>query len=176
MEQVQIRPARADEAVAVGNVAVAAYEADGFLTLPGGAVDVRYRDWLADAAPRIAGDVVMVAEIGDRLVGSVTWCPFGSRSAELAVEPGQGEFRTLAVAPSARGRGVARALVAWCIGEAERTGLDEIWICSREEMAPAHALYLALGFERVPARDWSPVAGMTLRTFRRAVRVTSFGE
>ena len=50
----------------------------------------------------------------DRVLGSVTFCPAGSTWREIAWDD-EGEFRMLAVAADARGRGVGEALVRACL-------------------------------------------------------------
>jgi GNAT superfamily N-acetyltransferase len=73
--------------------------------------------------------------------------------------PGEGEFRMLAVDPSARRRGLAKALVGRCRDRCRELGLDGLVLCTLEEMAPAHALYRSLGFRRDPGLDWEPAPG-----------------
>ncbi len=160
-----VRPAREDEYEQVGTLTVAGYDADGYLTLPGGSYDHGYAAWLADAAARGRHDVLLVAATEDRLDGTVTWCPFGSASAQLARAAHQGELRTLSVRPEARGRGIARALVEECLRRARAAGLTEVLLCSLTEMLPAHRLYASMGFERRPGLDWSPEPDVHLWAF-----------
>ncbi len=160
-----IRTAREDEYAAVGALTVTGYDADGYLIKPDGAYDDRYSSWLADAAPRGRDSVLLVATDGEELLGTVTWCPPGAPTRELAIEDHQGEFRTLSVAPGARRRGVGRALVAECLDRARALGLTEVVICSLTEMAPAHRMYESFGFARRPELDWSPVPGVHLWAF-----------
>ena len=65
----------------------------------------------------------MAVDDDGTLLGSVTSCPPGSPWRELSVE-GEGEFRMLAVAPAARGRGVGEALVRQCEERAARDRRD----------------------------------------------------
>lgn len=150
----------------MGILTVAGYDADGYLTRDDGTRDVEYAGWLADGATRQRdGDLAVAVDPGGTFLGTVTWCPPGSPYRELATLDHQGELRTLAVAPDARGRGVGRALVRWCINEAERLGLTEILLSSLPEMRPAHALYVSFGFVRRPDLDWSPMDGVRLWGF-----------
>ena len=160
-----IRVARAEEYAAVGALSVAGYDADGYLTYPDGTFDHGYAGWLADAEARAQKSTLLVALDGDELVGTVTWCPYGSGDAQLAKEPHQGEFRTLSIAPQARGRGVGRALVEHCLDRARSGGLTEVLLFSLKEMLPAHRLYSRLGFLRRPELDWSPEPGVNLWAF-----------
>ncbi|AXT85596.1 GNAT family N-acetyltransferase [Aeromicrobium sp. A1-2] len=160
-----VRPARADEHVAVGELTVAGYDADGYLTLPDGTFDHEYGGWLVDAAPRGQADGLLVAVEEDELLGTVTWCPYGSPFAQLATEPNQGELRTLSVAPHARRLGVGRALVAACLDRARAEDLTEVVLCSLREMLPAHRLYESFGFTRRPELDLEPLPGVDLWAF-----------
>jgi GNAT superfamily N-acetyltransferase len=160
-----LRQAHPDEMEAVGALTVAGYDADGHLVRPDGTFDDEYAGWLADGGARARDGVLVVAVDGDDLLGTVTWCPPGSPFRELSTRDDQGEFRTLSVAPEARGRRVGSALVDWCIAEARATGLTEILLCSLPEMTTAHRLYESRGFIRRPDLDWSPFPGADLWGF-----------
>lgn len=162
---VVVRPARTDELGAVGALTVAAYDADGHLLRPDGSYDAGYARWLGDAVGRSHDSELLVAVDGTTLLGTVTWCPYGSSSAQLATRPHQGELRTLAVAPDGRRRGVARLLVEACLARAHEAGMSEVVLCSLDAMHPAHALYASLGFVRRPELDWSPEPGVDLWAF-----------
>ncbi len=164
-----IRPALESEYAAAGALTVAGYDADGYLTYPDGSYDHGYAGWLADAETRARQSTLLVALDGDELLGTVTWCPYGSPDAQLAKEPHQGEFRTLSIAPQARGRGIGRALVEHCLGLARADGLTEVLLFSLREMLPAHRLYGRLGFVRRADLDWSPEPGVDLWAFSVAV-------
>jgi ribosomal protein S18 acetylase RimI-like enzyme len=160
-----VRPVRAGELDAVGRLTVAGYDADGHLLRADGTYDHEYAAWIGDAAGRADDSEVLVAVDGDLLLGTVTWCPPGSASAQLARQAHQGEFRTLSVDPGARGRGVGRALVAACVERAHEAGLREVLLCSLPEMTTAHRLYVAMGFVRRPDLDWSPSSDVRLWGF-----------
>jgi GNAT superfamily N-acetyltransferase len=165
----QLRPALPEEAEAVGTLTVAGYDADGYLTFADGSYDHEYAGWLADGVTRARDGVLIVAVDGEDLLGTVTWCPPGSPFRELSTRDDQGEFRTLSVAPEARGRRVGSALVDWCITEARATGLAEILLCSLPDMAPAHRLYESRGFVRRHDLDWAPFPGVLLWGFSLAL-------
>jgi GNAT superfamily N-acetyltransferase len=169
VSEFQLRPALPEEAEAVGALTVAGYDADGYLTFPDGSYDHQYAGWLADGVTRARDGVLIVAVDGEDLLGTVTWCPPGSPFRELSTRDDQGEFRTLSVAPEARGRRVGSALVDWCIAEARTTGLAEVLLCSLPEMAPAHRLYASRGFVRRPDLDWSPFPEVFLWGFSLAL-------
>jgi ribosomal protein S18 acetylase RimI-like enzyme len=157
----RIRRARPEELEEVGRTTVAAYAA--YLAESG---ESDYVTHLRDAARRDREAELWVAVDDDgRLLGSVTSCPEGSPWRELA-QPGEGEFRMLAVDPSAQGRGVGRALVTHVVDGFRAKGAAAVVICSMSTMAAAHRVYVGLGFERDPALDWSPVPGVDLVAFR----------
>ena len=157
----QVRPALPAEYGAVTEITVAAYVDGGYLP-----ADSAYVAELGDTLTRAAGAQIWVATDGDgRVFGSVTWCPLGSTWREIAHDD-EGEFRMLAVARAARGRGVGEALVRACLDEARAAGLGGVAISTMDKMTDAHRLYERLGFTRVPEADWSPVNGVCLLAFR----------
>ena len=140
---------------------MAAYVDGGYLP-----ADSAYVAELGDTLTRSAGAEIWVATDPDRRVlGSVTWCPAGSTWREIAHDD-EGEFRMLAVAHDARGRGVGEALVRACLEAARKAGLAGVAISTMDGMTDAHRLYERLGFTRVPEADWSPVDGVCLLAFR----------
>lgn len=157
----QIRRAHEGDLAAVGRVTVAAYAA--YLDP---STDTGYIEHLRDAEPRHREAEVWVAvDDDDTVLGSVTSCPEGSPWRELA-EPGQGEFRMLAVDPAAQGRGVGRALVEHVVEGFRADGSRGVVICSMSTMTQAHRIYQRLGFGRAPDLDWSPMPGVDLIAFR----------
>jgi len=107
---------------------------------------------LADVAGRVEHGEVWVALEGDEIVGTV-WTPRpGERLSPLARE-GELDFRQLAVAPSARGRGVGELLTRHVIGLARDRGATRVVMNSGPEMLGAHALYLKMGFRRLTERE-----------------------
>ncbi len=162
----QIRRARPGEYAAAGRATYDSYLTDGFLTHADGSHEADYGAELIDATTR-AGEAELIVALEDgKALGTVTWCPVGSSYRELAVRPDQGEFRMLAVAPEARGRGVGRRLVQACLDRARAEGASEVVLCSMTTMTAAHGLYRSLGFERAPQLDWEPVPGLLLWGFR----------
>jgi ribosomal protein S18 acetylase RimI-like enzyme len=153
---ITVRPARVDEFETIGRLTVEAYRADGQL---GG--EHGYEKHLADVAARAEDGEVLVAVSGAQVLGSVTFVLPGTAYAELS-EPGEAEFRMLAVDPAAQGRGVGEALVRACLARAAGLGCSAVVICARDFSAPAHRLYQRLGFVRVPELDWSPAPDVNL--------------
>ena len=159
----EIRPAVPAEFAAVGDVCVAAYASFS------GSSSMGYVDQLRDVARRAAAAVVLVAaDPGGRVLGTVTFVPDGGPLGEIAT-PNETEFRMLAVDPAAQGRGVGAALLERVVEASRRPGKDGIVCSSLPSMRSAHRLYARAGFTRAPERDWSPVSGVDLLSFVRAL-------
>ena len=160
---IHVRPARTSELADIGDLTVAAYLADGAVT-----EDDDYTERLRDAVTRAREAELYVAVLPDlpeTIAGTVTYCPQGSPWSELA-QPGEGEFRMLAVATQARRRGVAEALVGVCLERSRELGCSAVVLCSLPVQQAAHRIYRRLGFRRTPERDWSPAADVDLLAFR----------
>ncbi len=91
-----------------------------------------------------------VARDGGRLVGVIG----------LEVHGQEALLRSLAVAPDRRGRGIARRLYATVIGQAQRLGLDRLYLLT----TTADAFFEMLGFSSVP-RESVPQAIREAREF-----------
>ncbi|MEO5852842.1 MAG: GNAT family N-acetyltransferase [Nocardioides sp.] len=155
-----IRLATPGDYAEVGEITVAAYEP--FLLGP----HDPYGDRLRDAASRAEQAALWVAvDDDDTLLGSVTDPPAGSAYRELAADD-EGEFRMLAVAPRAQGRGVGVALARHVVDRSRSAGHRGVVISSLPQMAAAHRLYGRLGFRRDNDRDWYPLPDVLLIAFR----------
>ena len=143
---IEVRPVRAHERDAVGRLAVAAYDDVG-------RVSDEYRESLADIAGRQDDQTtVLVALDGGEVVGSVTVV---SACSEHFEHSGHGDdgFRMLAVAPTAQGRGVGRALLDAVLEHARSRGWRRLTITTMAWMQRAHRMYERAGFVRRPDRD-----------------------
>jgi ribosomal protein S18 acetylase RimI-like enzyme len=157
---VTVRPARRGELAAVGELTVAAYR-----TID--AAPPFYERVLRDTAAR-AGDaeLLVATDEAGALLGTVTFCLAGTPFAEIS-RPGEAEFRMLATDPAAQGRGVGRALVRAVLSRAAELDIRRVVLCSSTVMRRAQELYLRLGFQRLPERDWNPVPEVRLLAFAR---------
>ncbi len=112
----------------------------------------------------------IVADDDGRIVGSVFLYGAGTSAygddTHRLEEP---EFRLLAVAPNARSRGIGRALVEECIRRARASGAHAIGLHSSRSFATAIAMYQAMGFSRVPERDFQPEGAELVEGFRLAI-------
>jgi GNAT superfamily N-acetyltransferase len=160
--------------ITIRRIEPAEYEALGELTaqayLRGGMLDFGeedpYLEVLRDVAGRAAHTEVYVAVDGrGAVLGGVAFVPSGGPYADLA-GAGEAEFRTLAVAEEARGRGVGEALVRTCVDRARAVpGCVRVVLSTQPMMHAAHRIYARLGFVRTPERDWAPVENVPLLTY-----------
>lgn len=150
-----VRLARPEEIPGAGALTAEAYLADRLLD-----EDDEYEAQLRDASRRAREAILLVATVPNEdaadshdVVGTVTLAPYGTSYAEVA-EPGELEVRMLAVAPQARGRGIAEALMRAALGHAVASGARRVVLSTLDSMVTAHRLYARLGFVVVPERDW----------------------
>ena len=156
----EVREARRDEYEEVGRLTVDAYRLAG-------ETEDEYFPELLDVEERARHVPILVAvEQGTgHLLGTATYVP----------GPGpfhEGDFgdvasmRMLAVAPTAQGRGVGRALVLACIALARASGRAALALYTRPFMVAAHRLYESLGFARIRESDLEFEPGEWLWAYR----------
>jgi putative acetyltransferase len=90
------------------------------------------------------GDVLIVREAGGEIIGCVALVPGRDDTVELS---------KMAVAPSARGRGVGRTLLLAAIEQARQIGAVTVFLGSSTKLANAVHLYESVGFAHVPAEQ-----------------------
>jgi GNAT superfamily N-acetyltransferase len=110
-----VRAALPGEYAEAGRVTTEGYHADDLLRRPDGLIDNDYEARLTEVDRRAREAELMVAVDGDKVLGTVTWCPPTSPLRELTTRPDQAEFRMLSVPPAGRRRGVSRGLVEACL-------------------------------------------------------------
>ena len=160
----------------VGELTVAAYRATGMID-----GNDAYMSTLLDTADRAEKAEVYVVDgpayVVDsparavepaRLLGTVTIVGAGTPYSEVARDD-ELEFRMLAVAPAAQGRGLGTSLVAFCAEQALARGLRGLVLCTRDINVAAIRLYERLGFQRAPERDLVPVPGVNLLVLTKVV-------
>lgn len=157
---VTVRPAVPEDYPEIAGVTVAAYRAADMIP-PG----TRYDERLADVATRAEAAQLLVALAGDRIVGAVAYCPYGSAYAEIS-RPGEAEFRMLAVDPGAQTGGIGAALVRAVLDRARADGVHTVVLSTPDIALAAHRLYQKLGFVRLPERDWRPAPNVLLLAYR----------
>ncbi|RVW05384.1 GNAT family N-acetyltransferase [Rhodococcus xishaensis] len=158
---IDIRPVTPADYETVGKLTADVYIGEGFAS----GTD-RYAELLRDTATRAEKAEVMVAEFEGQIVGSVTIAAPGSPFADVA-EKGELEFRMLAVAKSARGRGVGSALVRYVLDVAYDRGDHAVIISTMPDMVDARRIYDRNGFVPAPERNWEPAPGIELTVLVR---------
>jgi len=115
---------------------------------------------------------LIVAELGDRIVGCVSYFPPGSKASyptDAVSETWPGDwsaFRLLAVDPSERGGGVGRELTLTCIERAREQGAPAIGLHTTAPMSIARSMYERMGFERAPRYDFQPGPMVVVEAYR----------
>ncbi|EDL66380.1 GNAT family N-acetyltransferase [Bacillus sp. SG-1] len=112
---------------------------------------------ISSEADQQPGVDLLAAEIDGNIVGSVALFPARTDAYEGCVdELDYPETRVLAVAPEARGKGVAAALIKESIKRAKAKGFNFIGLHTGEFMHEAISLYERFGFKRLPQYDFEP--------------------
>ncbi|MFA5891728.1 MAG: GNAT family N-acetyltransferase [Actinomycetota bacterium] len=156
-EGVAVRDARTDELDAVARLLTAAYRE--YRPGPDTPEDLRgefaaYENDIVDVRARLADSVLIVAEQGGRLAGSVTYYPPRPTGTGENWPPGWAGIRLLGVSPEARGRGIGRALTEECVARARGVGASTIGLHTTSLMVTARGMYERMGFRRVPEHDF----------------------
>jgi ribosomal protein S18 acetylase RimI-like enzyme len=159
---IEVRPVHPDEYEEAGRVTASAWEPWDDPSYEG------FSAYLRDVAARATIAPVFVAVDDGSILGSVTLemrerlPEFGQARAPLP--PDEAHVRSLSVAPSARRRGVARALMVRCIEYARTNGKTIVTLNTGEENVPAQRLYESLGFRR--GQDLLIRAGHCVRSYQ----------
>ena len=155
-----VRDALPGELAEVGEIRVAAYVADGFMSPDSG-----YAPTLRALGGDGDGEILVAVDEGDgRMLGTVT-LQFWPHGGEIGVGRDEAEIRALAVTPGEQGRGTGTALLKAVIERAERAGIRRLLLLTQQEMKTAQRMYQRAGFLRLPDRDWSPVEGVNLLAY-----------
>jgi predicted N-acetyltransferase YhbS len=161
-----VRGAEPGDRDAIQAVTLAAYQE---YTATIGAHWTGYRQNIIATLAAAAPGTQIVALEDDRVVGAVLLYPAGA-----AIQKPDGttltltwpEVRLLAVAPSARGRGVGAALMSECIHRARSAGATALTLHTTDLMQAAMRLYERLGFQRAQELDLEPAPGIVAKGFR----------
>jgi len=169
-----IRDARPGDREAILAVTLAAYEQyAASLTPP---FWTTYRRSIQATLADVGTAAQIVAEDGGALVGTVLLLPAGTVFATpdgTSFTLASPEVRLLAVTPSARGKGVARALMEECISRARAAGAPALTLHTADVMAVAMRLYERMGFARAPELDFTPTPGFLVKGYRLPLTLPS---
>jgi ribosomal protein S18 acetylase RimI-like enzyme len=157
-EPVIVRDAEPAEFAAIGDLRVAAYQRDGFLSDAS-----NYGETLRTLGTDGTG-LILTAVADGQLLGTIM-LQLPPHAGQVVRGPDEAEVRALAVAPEARGRGVGRVLLRVVAERAARSGVRHLVLSTQSSMDAARHLYTSAGFSRLPDRDWSPVPGFTLLAY-----------
>ena len=150
-----VRTARPADRGAIARLTLAAYREYATIMEPSAwnALDQAVRSSLVDdtAVTRL------VAELDGAVVGSAAlYAPDSAAYGDLLALTPWPDVRLVAVDPSVRGRGVARALVDECIRRARASGATALGLHTSRSMRAAVRLYEHMGFVRDRERDFQP--------------------
>ena len=166
---VHLRDARDEDRAAVAALTLQAYGEYAARMEPGAWAGLHGAVTGALAAYE-AGVERIVAERDGEIVGSVMLYPAkASAYGELADAASWPELRLLAVAPSARGQGVGKALVMECVRRARAAGAAELGLHTSHSMEVALGMYERMGFVRAPEHDFQPPGGELVTAYRLAL-------
>ena len=166
MSGLTVRGAGPGDRDAIQAVTLAAYQEH---TATIGAHWKGYRQNILATLAAAAPGTQIVALDDDRVVGAVLLYPAGA-----SIEKPGGttltltwpEVRLLAVAPSARGRGVGAALMSECIHRARTAAATALTLHTTDVMQAAMRLYERLGFEPAQELDLEPAPGIVAKGYR----------
>ena len=148
-EVVLVRRVRPEEYAAVSRLRLAAYAHDYEL-------GEEYAADVADVARHdTEGEVWVAEDVDGRILATVTTAAPGTNLYSLG-RPGELDWRLLAVAPEARGRGLGRLLTEFVVMLAVERGLARVVMNSGTDMVAAHSLYESMGFVRLAERENPP--------------------
>lgn len=108
-----------------------------------------YLGELGDVAGRADRTLVLVAIEDGRVLGTATLELDGRiDDDDPPLRPEEAHIRMVGVDPSARGRGIGRALMDACLEEAKRRGKTMATLHTTAHMTTAHRMYESMGFTR----------------------------
>lgn len=164
MSALSIRDARPEDRETVAALTRAAYAEFAGVMQPSAwdALEAAVKRVLKEPGPAQC----IVAEDEWRIVGSVFLYPAGVSAYDGADVQEYPEIRLLAIAPNARRRGVGRALVDECVRRAIASGATELGLHTSKSLGAAIAMYEAMGFTRVPERDFQPEGAELVQGYR----------
>ena len=144
---IEVREALPGEYAEAGRVTAEAYRE---FVGPGERQWEDYLGHIADVAGRADRTTILVAVEDGRVLGSATLELDGrvEEAEDGPLCPGEAHIRMLGVDAGARGRGVARALMAACEELAAGSGRTHMTLHTTHRMEAAQRMYPALGYRR----------------------------
>jgi GNAT superfamily N-acetyltransferase len=161
MDELKLRDVRPDELEEVAQLLVDSYQQYKKLLSPE-SWDW-YRSNMLDIGSRIADSSLIVAEVDNRVAGTITLYSDGTKAGWPMDWSG---VRLLAVHPAYRGRGIGRALIEECIRRCCKLGIKTLGLHTAEFMEVAREMYERMGFKRVQEFDFHPGPDKTIFAYR----------
>jgi len=163
MSAVTVRAAQATDRDGIRRVLLEAFEEHRGLYAPG-----ELDSYLSSLVNDLDDSIHYVATESGGVVGVGSLYPPGATSTSLhpGVVPWPIEWaglRRLAVAPSHRGRGIARQLIEARVQRARELGATAVGL--HTTFPRARAMYRALGWQRVEAYDFEPLVGIVAEAY-----------
>ena len=148
-----VREAIPGDVEAIREVASAANEE--FRAPMGATLFAGYLANVLDVESRARDAVVLVAESGAGIVGTITvYRDINEEGMPTAFPPGTAGIRATAVSPTVRGQGIGTELVNAAIERARSLGSKTIALHTADCMEAAMRLYERHGFRRAPEHDF----------------------
>jgi predicted N-acetyltransferase YhbS len=149
---VSVREATRADHPAIRGVLRAAYQQYDAELPPG--LFRAYLEDLLDLDDRERTGTLLVAERDGRVLGAVTFYRDAAEEGVAWPHDWAG-LRALGVDPAAQGQGVGHLLMDACLQGARRAGAEVLCLHTTTFMREAAAMYLAMGFQRVPEYDFA---------------------
>jgi len=152
MNGLHIRRAEAGDDEPLGELLIESFLAAYARELPWVVYGEERRRELRDCASKRGEGVVLVAEEGGELVGTVLVYPPGAPHSEAWL-PDTADLRQLAVAPRHFGRGLSGPLLDAAEAEAWAMGVERVSLHVRRQAAGVCRMYERRGYVRAPEGD-----------------------
>lgn len=144
MEDIKIRPIEPGDNAAIANVIRTTLEEFG-ANHPGTVYYDSTTDHLFELFEPVKGAVYFIAEQDGKILGGSGIYP------TQGLPNGTCEFVKMYLVSSARGIGLGRRMIAYCLEEAKKLGYDSVYLESMPELAKAVSVYEKFGFEYLKA-------------------------
>jgi predicted N-acetyltransferase YhbS len=125
----------------------------------------KYLEDILDVRSRLPESQLIVAELNNKLVGTVTLYP-DARAAEILWPEKWAGVRLLGVDPGFRGRGIGQQLMEECVKRAQSNGNTALGLHTTGMMETAKRMYERMGFVRVPSYDFHPAPDMAVMAYK----------
>ena len=146
----ELRPARSSDVAVIAELTVQAYIDGGHMP-----PESPYVETLRNVSPRLDETLVLTTnENTDEIIAAVAALPYGHPMTE-ATEPGEWEFRYLAVSRDHWGQGLGTLLIAAVEDKAKSNNAERIVLRVVDDNPRAMRLYEHLGYRHQPHRDIS---------------------